>query len=323
VTRGAEALELTLDAAPLPLEALDGVQLGHVLVGANRLRTIRTSPRGAARGAILYLQGIDAASCEHPLDPAHPLVRLIDGWTRAGFVTMRVDRGGVGDSEGPPPAETGLAAEIETYSAALDALLAEVDPANVFLFGHSLGGMIAPLVARRVGGVMVFGTSARPWREAIVATTERQLHLAGHRDPAERLAAWAEIHARVLRDGMTPAEIFAECPHLAYLESRECQGETVFGRHVSLFRELQARDLVAAWRALETRVLVLHGEHDWVVSEEESAEIATAARSSLRALGAIGHDMLAHANLEASFRRPGEGRWDGQVLDASLAWLRG
>src|SRR5262249_39572731 len=147
---------------------------------------------------------------------------------------------------------------------------------------------------------------------------------AGHAEGAvaERLAAWAEIHARVLRDGWTPAEVFAKSPHLVFLESRECQGETIFGRHVSLFRELQAHDLAAAWRAPDAPALVLHGEHDWVTSADDARAIAARARAATHVeLPSVGHDMLAHASLEASFRRPIEGRWDGQVLDATLAWL--
>src|SRR5438270_686022 len=76
------------------------------------------------------------------------------GLTRAGFVTMRVERGGMGDSQGPPcmsPA-VDLQAEVRGYVAGLKALKEYpfVDAKQVFIVGLSIGGVEAPLVAEQV-----------------------------------------------------------------------------------------------------------------------------------------------------------------------------
>jgi hypothetical protein len=319
--RAGERVEIVVSTEPLPIERIDGaaIELGEI----RGLRTIFARPERCDAG-VLFLPGIDASSVEHPLEPRHPLLAMIAGLACAGFATMRFDRSGVGDSEGPPPSETGLDEELDSARAALAALASRVP--RVFVLGHSLGGMIAPLLGTRVAGIAVFGTSARRWRRCMIDTTERQLALAGWSgEPrAERLAAWAEMHALVCRDGLTPGEAFAKHPELESLASREVprDGATMFGRHVSLFRALEATDLAAAWREVDAPVLAMHGEHDWVVSRDEGEEIATHARGRFVALAGVGHDMRAHASLESSFRRPQDGRLDGQLVDAFASWAR-
>lgn len=333
VVREAAPLEVDVAPRPRPLESMEGgrVVLESVVVRGARLRTIVTLPAGAGPWpCVLYLQGIDVASCESPLDATAPLRRLISDWTQSGFATMRVERSGVGDSEGPPPEETDLDADLEAASVALESIARrdEIDPAKVFLFGHSVGGMIAPVVAGRgrVRGVVTFGTSARRWRACAVSTTERQLAMKGFAGEqlAARLAAWAEMHAAVCRDGLTPAEAMARRPHLSVLASRQCGGAALFGHHARYFRQLDALGIAAAWGEIAVPVLVLHGEHDWVCDRTDAESVVRAVRSrvAFEELAGVGHDMRLHASLDASFHRPREGAWEGRASAASATWMR-
>jgi hypothetical protein len=308
------------------------VLLDHVRVRDYRLRTIYAVPRSPGpHPAILYLQGLRADSCEAPLHPELALRRLVQSWVRAGFVVLRVERSGVGDSEGPSCEVTDLQGELDGYFAALSDLqdFEDVDPHRVLLFGYSFGGMIAPLLAkdRDVAGVGVFGTSAERWHECILASTRRQCVLAGYEASKVdfEMARRTELGVRVYREGFTPAQVFEQCPLLAPLRSRDCDGATLFGRHVALFQQLEAVDLAAAWQQVRAHVFVAHGEYDWICSAEEARAIGAFAGSSSPPLEMprIGHDMLAHRSLERSFRAPGEGVWDGQVADTTLAWMRG
>jgi len=336
--RDGMALDVSATARPRPVEAIatGRVVLGHAVAGSTRLRTILTLPAGAGPWpCVLHLQGIDVASCEHPLEPSHPVLRLASDFAREGYSMMRVERSGVGDSEGPPPAKTDLEAEVETALAAFHALSNRdlIDPSRIFLFGHSIGGMIAPVLASRARacGIIVFGTSAKRWRTCAVGTTERQLALKGYtgEELSGRVAAWAEMHAAVCRDGRTPGEAMARRPHLSILASRQCQGETLFGRNARFFRQLDALPLSELWRALTVPVLVLRGENDWVcdASDAESVvaratERAVPGRVDFLELPRMGHDMLSHASLEASFHRPREGTWNGHAAAAAVAWMR-
>ncbi len=331
--REGEKRDALLRPTPWPLEAVSEgrVVLGEVHVSGNTLRTILTVPSGSSPfGVMVFLQGLDAGSCERPFEPDHPERRLVSQWAAAGFATLRVDRCGVGDSEGPPPTEAGLDVEIATADAAIEAAASidGVDASRVFVFGVSLGGMIAPLASRlaRARGVIVFGTSAERWRRCAVGTVERQLSLRGHHgeDLAERVALWAEMHAAVCRDGLSPGEAMERRPHLAVLASRACRGDTLFGRSAGFFRALDAADLRAAWGRADRDVLVLRGEHDVVSGERDALSVVEAAgpRARMIELPGVGHDLRKHASLEQSLRAPLAGAWDGQVGEASVAWAR-
>jgi len=130
----------------------------------------------------------------------------------------------------------------------------------------------------------------------------------------------------VCRKGATPAEIFRERPHLGALHSPVYDGEQVYGTRPALFAALDRTDLASAFRALAARVLALHGECDWVSSENDLDSIvraAGAARAERRILARIGHDMRAHEGLAESFEARAGGRWDGRVLRATSRWMRG
>lgn len=330
IERAGQPMAVEGVAPPLPIETSDSgeVQLGAIEVGAHRLRTIANVPRSPGpHPAVLYLQGVRGRSCEYPLDPEATLRRLVDGWTHAGLLVLRVERSGVGDSEGPPCAVTGLDAELDGYLAGLDCLLSrsDVDPRRIFLFGQSFGAMTAPLLAveRIVAGVIVFGASGARWHDCVVDTSRRQRLLAGiaeARVEAE-VALWAELHGLVCRERWTPALAFERRPHLRALRSLDCVGETLWGRHVSLYQQLDSIDLFSVWAAVgraRVPVLVVRGEYDWICVREEGEAIVRATGASARYLELphTGHDWLAYESFEKS-RQWGEGRWDGSVVRAT------
>ncbi len=117
-----------------------------------------------------YLPGAHWASEEYPFSPEHPVPALLGKLAQLGIASLRVERFGMGDSEGPPCTLVDFDTEYRGYRAGL-ALLSRVSwcvPERVLLFGHSLGAMVAPLltvddalpVAPR--GVITFGASALP-----------------------------------------------------------------------------------------------------------------------------------------------------------------
>jgi pimeloyl-ACP methyl ester carboxylesterase len=153
---------------PLLQERLEGAEMeyGSVVASGARLRTIVSVPANLAgrAPAVLLIPGGGCGSIDTPLFPdlAQPgLMRVIG---RNGFVTMRVDKSGVGDSEGPPCDSIGYEQELSGYRAALRALTSHraVDPKRVFLLGISLGGVFAPVLANEtaVAGIVAYGTIA-------------------------------------------------------------------------------------------------------------------------------------------------------------------
>ncbi len=319
---------------PAPVEEVRGafVRLGHVeaIDGVYKLRTIATVPinRPPPFTAVLLLAGLGHGSCELSNDPEDPRRRLIEDLTDFGLVTLRVERSGTGDSEGPPATTTDLFTEIAGYRAALDALKLESDIEGTILFGHSVGGMVAPFLAGAssgVTGIAVFGTTARKWSDSIIDGTRRQRLLAGTLEGEAleaHVAAWTEMHTRVLTGDLTPEEVFELNPKLRSLEGPSCTGRTMFGRDVTYFQQLERLDLVALWRTTQVPVLVMAGTNDWVISQDDAQRIASIApTASIVELEGIGHDMLRHQSLARSFHSAREGQWDGSVTSAFAAWL--
>ncbi len=276
-------------ARALPRERFAGAEvlLDQVSVAGRRQRLIYTRP-SASRGprpAVLLLQGLACRSCESPLGGDGMFTRLIAGWSAAGLATLRVEKPGVGDSEGRCE-DVDFTRELAGYRAGLEHLRARsfVDPARVFLFGHSLGGMVAPLLAARapVRGVAVYGSSSRRWLECELGAYRRQ------RDDADatRLARVEELLRALYREGVSPARLFAARPELRSLGEREFSsdfssdfsggfpGDRAHGRPLRFFRQLDRVALAATWAELDVHVLALHGARDRVCSAQESAEIA-------------------------------------------------
>jgi dienelactone hydrolase len=200
----------------LPHETLPGVtfEYGSVtLSDGSQLRTILSLPeqRKEALPAVLLLQGGGCGSVDTPM--AGPMAEPLRTVATHGFVTMRVDKSGVGDSKGPPCATIGYAQELEGYKAALTALRAHpsVDAGRIYLLGISLGGVFAPVLAGEgaVRAIIVFGTlvsapSPYPGR------SERFFREFAAVDVS---AAWSAVDARVLALNGQFDEVAKEADH--------------------------------------------------------------------------------------------------------------
>jgi len=337
VDRQGEKLTLIGETIPLPVEKIAhaDVFLAHVQMPQHRQRILLTTPRGFAPPypTIFYLQGLSTQSCELSADSDEPLRKLLEGFSAAGFATLRVEHSGLGDSDGPALSTTSLFDDVEAYRAASSFLEHHPLVANIFLFGHSVGGMIAPLLASEgsnIRGVMVFGTSALRWVDCLVRATRKQKSLAGMK--GEQLdtyvEAWEYMHNEVCRHGSFPERIFEQIPALRWLEGSACRGETMFGRHVSFFQQLERLNLVELWKTVSPPVLVLHGEFDWACGPDEGRALADVVagvdptRVSFFELPAVGHDMRKHASIEASYASPRQGKWDERIAEIAVNWIR-
>jgi dienelactone hydrolase len=186
-----------------PRETMVGVTFEYGAVGlpdGSRLRTILSVPerRESRLPAVLLLQGGGCGSVDTPMAADVGQSGLVRTIAARGFVTMRVDKSGLGDSQGPPCTEIGYAQERDGYRAALAALKRHpsVDPDRVYLLGISLGGVFAPLVASesRVRGVVVYGTLVTP-PAGYPGRSNRFFREFASVDVA---AAWSAVDARVL-----------------------------------------------------------------------------------------------------------------------------
>ncbi|MCC3156587.1 alpha/beta fold hydrolase [Hymenobacter sp. 15J16-1T3B] len=266
ILRNGRQLRKPLVFRPLPPEQspLYDATYSAVHFGPNRLRTIVTRPRGATGKVplVLFIQGVGCFSIDNPLSRNEPTRRIIDSLSRRGYATLRVDKTGMGDSQGTPCLQSDLHSEAGGYKAALAAArqLDFVDGQRVFITGFSIGGVLAPLVAagENVRGIVVFGTVSRTFIEYLLENKRNQSQLAGL--PADSLNALMQTYAAALHllltERQTPEQVLTRYP--------AARGLLRFPQHYTYMQQWQALNLPRAWQQLDTDVLALRGAADYI-----------------------------------------------------------
>ncbi len=313
--RDGEFCELEVDVCCWPKEDYDRatVEYGSVDVGDCLLRTITTIPnRVGPHPAVFFLQGIRKGTVDLALSPKAPLRGLVRSLSDRGYATVRLERRGVGDSDGGPFAEVDFVTEASDVAAALEALAPDpsIDHARITLFGHSTGGMIAPFVSRTnvASAIVVYGTSAARWFDCLIASTRNQATINGS-DPNEATAPLETAFASIRAGG----------------------SDSLFGRSAVFHWQLENANLSNAWAEVQTPVLALHGEFDWVVSKRDAHQVldtlekdssSNHAFSAARSVPGLDHAMTQHDNLEASVARYGAGEFGVSITSELDSWLQ-
>lgn len=261
----------------LPLEKAADYDTAYDAVEADGVlrRVIVTKPKGDSRHpAILLVGGIGCYSMDYPLDENATYRRLVSSFTRQGFATMRVEKSGMGDSEGAPCSQVDLKTEVKGYAAGLKALLArpDVDADNVFIVGHSIGGIVGPLVADEipVRGLVVMETVGSTWFEYELINRRRQLRLAG--TAPDKIGRQMQLKQWCMHQLLIERQ-----PRAQILEKRkECAAEMEIPSSDSYLQQIADVDLPGLWTRVKSDTLVIYGGADFLTSAEEHREIVNA-----------------------------------------------
>lgn len=203
IERNGESRTVAAKLKAYPSEQMENATVSYGSVESQpgiRLRTIVSVPRNPARDrypAVLLIQGGGCGSIDTPIGPPVAQPGLMHAIGSRGFVTMRVEKSGVGDSQGEPCASIGYSEELAGYQAALKALQSHpaVDRQRIYLLGISLGGVFAPVLATEtlVAGISVWGTLAAP-PPGYPGRSERFFQEFARVDVP---GAWARVNTRV------------------------------------------------------------------------------------------------------------------------------
>lgn len=337
VKRAEQTLDLKMTLVPLPKETIAGADVIYDSATTEqgyRVRTIVTKPQNAAGKipAIMLVQWLSCSPIEAPL-------RLTNGWTRvlrglaekSGFALVRVEKPGLGDSEGASCSENDLKTDMAAYRAALKKLKTYdfVDQNNVFLLGASLGTALAPIIAEgeNIRGLIVSGGFTKTWYEHMLEIERNRLDLSG-RTPGEinqAMRPYAEFYTMYLNGKMIPAQIIEKRPDLKAVWIDEPAHQ--YGRPVVFYHQAQDLNVESAWEKINVPVLVLYGEYDWIMSRADHELIANivnrknSGKAKLVILPKTDHSLDVYESREKAFRSEG-GKFDESVVQLMLDWLK-
>ncbi len=235
------------------------------------LRTIIDKPQGDKKfPAILFIQGYTCSSIDN-MGNNHPYIRLCKELCEKGYVVMRMEKPGIGDcSNETKCADLDFHTEKNAFLKALQELKKYdfVDTSNVFIWGHSLGGIIAPIIANEehVKGVIVYGTTIKPWREYLIEMFRFQYPLLGvdYVENEENISILYQIIHKLYIDKQTPAEIAKDSVLAEYLRGSFLYDgkDRILTRNYKAYVQIDDYNMAEQWRDAATNSLVFWGSAD-------------------------------------------------------------
>ncbi len=238
-----------------------------------QLRVIINKPKKEEKmPALLFIPGYTCSSIDN-LSDNHPYKRIIDVFGKAGFVTLRIEKSGLGDSRNTPSCEScDLHDEIENFQVGLDKLkgLPYVDTNKIIIFGHSMGGVVAPALSAKnqVAGVIVFGTIAKSWFEYQLEMIRIQ-NLLAEMEPLEHeqsVKDHYEFSYRFFIKNEPLIEMAKDSAlHQKMIELFQYDAKTgmIYDRYAEYWRQIQSLDHLENWKNTKAKVLVQFGESDF------------------------------------------------------------
>jgi len=280
----------------------------------------------------LLMGGLGCYSLDGELTLENGYGPILAALAKQNFVTMRVEKTGEGDSEGPPCTDLKATAELEAagYVAGLRALKKYefVDPTRVFVFAHSLGPLIGSLVLPQesVRGFIAAETIGRSWFEYGVENVRRQFALVG--EPLDQVNDAVIAHAGCAYHFFIEHEPGPEVEKLG----PPCQDmiRSYAGVPYPYMQQIGDINLAKQWKQADIPVLVLYGTSDPATSADEGRYLTGLinsfhpGRATFVELPGMGHDFGRYASQLEFLNRRNDGKphpFDGEVLTAVLRWL--
>ncbi|MCU0647508.1 MAG: alpha/beta fold hydrolase [Gemmatimonadaceae bacterium] len=327
----------TLAARPLERTERWETLAEEIGSAGSRQRVLVTKPLASGRHPVLLvIGGIGGYSMDGPV-AAIPYGPIFRAFADAGWATVRVDKPGQGDSEGGAITTLRFEQELAGYTKALAHIARQpwADTTRVVVFGHSMGGSFAPILASEhamIRGVAVEATIGVTFAEYWLINLRRQLELGGT-PPAQvdvLLRDAARIMPLVMEEQQSPAAVARAHPALAASTTALFpDGETLSGMGIDFFRELNARNMAAHWSRVRAKVLVMAGEADFVATRADHPRIAAIVnaaqpgRATYRLLERTDHGLTVQESEASAFANVGKpATFNPLIVEVLREWAK-
>jgi photosystem II stability/assembly factor-like uncharacterized protein/dienelactone hydrolase len=345
VLRGKKNLTLKAKVVARPYETDDNATV--IYDDANykggQLRVIINKPfKENKMPAMLFIPGYTCSSIDE-LKNDHPYKRIVDAYVDAGYVTLRIEKSGLGDSKNTPACEDcDLLDEIENFEVGLKKLksLPYVDTNQIIIVGHSMGGIIAPAISaqNKVAGVIVYGTTAKSWFEYQIEMYRVQNALAGM-NPIEVEQSVIEQYDLNYRYFVKKEKLeeMAKNPAadsvLRSVWGYDGEGK-IYSRNAEYWRQIQDYPHLENWKNTTAKVLVQFGESDFqAFSKADHQQIVNAVNyfnpgnATLMTYPSTDHYFAKSGTMQEAYNKFGEGKiqqlfdeYNPEVGESAVKW---
>ncbi|UII81797.1 serine aminopeptidase domain-containing protein [Flagellimonas sp. CMM7] len=296
-------------------------------------RTIITKPKkNGKQPAIVLIGGLSCSSIEtYPGRKGNWVQTIKDLVEKSGMVVMRIEKPGVGDSEGDC-GQSDFVTDLEGYRAAIKSLKAKpyVDSSRIVVYGSSMGSALAPLLANEfeLAGVISDGTFFKTWYEHMLEIERRILQFQGNTESqiVEKMNKYyIPLYYGMLIQKKTYQEVVNEYPALA--EYNYHSAAHMYGRPVKYYQQLQDIDLAGQWEKIKVPVRILRGAHDWIMSSFDNKMIIEVLERNghqdhlLYEYPGLDHWNTIHESPKNSFEGK-EGKWDEGTINKIIGWAQ-
>ena len=237
------------------------------------LRNIIIKPKGKEKcPVVFFIQGYNCASIDN-MGIDHPYEKVLTELVKNGIAVFKIEKPGMGDCMGTPACEDiDFYKELKAFETAYKSIstYSFLDTNNIFIFGHSMGGVIAPIMNRKpeARGIAVYGTVTRTWLEYFIEMSRFQQIISGedYKYNEQMFANRLKFNYEFFINKKTPVQL-AKDSAMAELLKTEWQYQApdrMLERNYQYWQQLQDVSMINGWADYSGKVLSMWGESDFV-----------------------------------------------------------
>lgn len=272
--------------------------------------------------AVILVHGSGPQDRDETIGPNKPFRDLAWGLATRGIAVLRYEK----RTKHYQARLTGLANDftvneetVDDASAAVNVLrfTPKIDNGHIYVIGHSLGGTLAPRIAKKnsaIAGIIVLAGSTRPLGDILLEQMEYVLGLDGTITKDEQMAldTTREKVVEVYGPGLS-----AESP----------ADELLFGVPASYWLDFRAYDPVQTAVSLDMPMLFLQGGRDYQVTEKDFAGwrnvLKTEDRVTFKFMPNLNHLFMPGAGKSTPNEYAIASHVDVAVVDFIAEWVKG
>ncbi|MGB3464697.1 MAG: alpha/beta hydrolase, partial [Cyclobacteriaceae bacterium] len=334
IKRGQDSFKKEVQLNPLPKEKHENIDTFYETVTSDygiKQRAIITKPKGKKKlPAIILIQGLSCSTVEEYSGRSNNWVKLIkDLAEKSNMVFMRIEKPGVGDSEGDC-GKTDFLTELNGYESAVEVLKSKpyVDASKIIVYGNSMGSALAPYLANKfnLAGVISDGTFYKSWYEHMLEIERRILQIE-EKNEEEIYDLMNEVYIPLYYEMLIKKRSFENILE----DNPTCkkyhrQGlNHMYGRPMEYYHQVQDFNFAKNWEEVKVPVRVRWGTNDWIMTENDNDMIMEVLDESghkdhkLYKYEKLDHWSTIHPDYSSSFNfKPG--KWEDKISQQIINW---